>query len=137
MHVLCVCVTGGKGVVTVIIIHVEVELLIHILAPLLMGLDEPLDVEAELAILSLLLDGDVEICQQLTDLLKNSALLPSSPPVGGATLAPVRISWFSTASASAASCAPMAVSSAGSASGVPFGSSSFSPGSSSNAPPWT
>ena len=30
--------------VTVIIIHVEVELLIHILAPLLMGLDEPLDV---------------------------------------------------------------------------------------------
>ena len=33
MHVLCVCVTGGKGVVTVIIIH--------ILAPLLMGLDEP------------------------------------------------------------------------------------------------
>ena len=23
MHVLCVCVTGGKGVVTVIIIHVE------------------------------------------------------------------------------------------------------------------
>ena len=39
MHVLCVCVTGGKGVVTVIIIHVEVELLIHILAPLLMGLD--------------------------------------------------------------------------------------------------
>jgi len=32
---------GGKGVVTVIIIHVEVELLIHILAPLLMGLDEP------------------------------------------------------------------------------------------------
>ena len=35
-----------------------------------MGLDEPLDVEAELAILSLLLDGDVEICQQLTDLLK-------------------------------------------------------------------
>ena len=55
MHVLCVCVTGGKCVVTVIIIHVEVELLIHmlmhILAPLLMGLDEPLDVEAELAIL--------------------------------------------------------------------------------------
>ena len=51
---------------------------------------------------------------------KHSALLPSSPPVGGATLAPVRISWFSTASASAASCAPMAVSSAGSASGVPF-----------------
>ena len=51
MHVLCVCVTDGKGVVTVIIIHVEVELLIHILAPLLMGLDEPLDVEAELAIL--------------------------------------------------------------------------------------
>ena len=51
MHVLCVCVTGGKGVVTVIIIHVEVELLIHILAPLLRGFDEPLDVEAELAIL--------------------------------------------------------------------------------------
>ena len=50
--------------VTVIIIHVEVELLIHILAPLLMGLDEPLDVEAELAILRLLLDGDVEICQR-------------------------------------------------------------------------
>ena len=41
MHVLCVCVTGGKGVVTVI----------NILASLLMGLDEPLDVEAELAIL--------------------------------------------------------------------------------------
>ena len=52
------------GKVTVIIIHVEVELLIPILAPLLMGLDEPLDVEAELAILRLLLDGDVEICQR-------------------------------------------------------------------------
>ena len=51
MHVVCVCVTGGKGGVTVIIIHVEVELLIHILASLPMGLDEPLDVEAELAIL--------------------------------------------------------------------------------------
>ena len=35
---MCVC---DKAVVTVIIIHIEVELLIHILAPLLMGLDEP------------------------------------------------------------------------------------------------
>ena len=49
---MCVCDRRqGRAVVTVIIIHVEVELLIHILASLLMGLDEPLDVEAELAIL--------------------------------------------------------------------------------------
>ena len=41
MHVLCVCVTQA-GKVTVIIIHVEVELLIHILAPLGETHDHPM-----------------------------------------------------------------------------------------------